>query len=432
MPPCCRRGARARAGVRRAAERDDRPAARATAKSAGASRTSPSWRSTTPASRRSASAPIRSALMRRAASRSSSATCSATTSLATSAQVTSRFDEFGGSAFYLNRTHRWNWGVGADQTPYVSRGFATGYDVAGGQPVLRRRRIPDPAAATAASPACCRIRSAARSASRSRGGFRQIGLSRTSRSRAYDLSRLAARRRTGPTWHRFPTLNLAQASAALVYDTSISGADQSDPRQPLPLRAVAERRLADATPGVLADVRTYLMPVRPYTLRAARALLRPLRQQRRGPAAADACISGIRAWCAATTPDRSRPGECGDADGRLLPGLRSADRQPRRRSRTPSCASRSGARSAASSFYGPLPVELGGLLRRRRRVGRTTRRRSFTDGDHQPGRQRRRRRAHQRVRVRGRGDRLRPPARPPGPRLAVAVQPAAWISESRR
>ena len=29
--------------------------------------------------------------------------------LATSAQVTSRFDEFGGGVMYLNRTHRWNW-----------------------------------------------------------------------------------------------------------------------------------------------------------------------------------------------------------------------------------------------------------------------------------------------------------------------------------
>ena len=31
--------------------------------------------------------------------------------IGTSAQVTSRFDEFGGSVFYLNRTHRWNWGA---------------------------------------------------------------------------------------------------------------------------------------------------------------------------------------------------------------------------------------------------------------------------------------------------------------------------------
>ncbi|HEX6974100.1 MAG TPA: hypothetical protein VF147_06840, partial [Vicinamibacterales bacterium] len=46
--------------------------------------------------------------------------------LATSIQATSRFDELGGSAIYLNRTHRWNWGVEVDQTPYVSRAFETG------------------------------------------------------------------------------------------------------------------------------------------------------------------------------------------------------------------------------------------------------------------------------------------------------------------
>ena len=48
--------------------------------------------------------------------------------LATSAQVTSRFDEFGGGVMYLNRTHRWNWGVAVNQTPYVSRGYATATD----------------------------------------------------------------------------------------------------------------------------------------------------------------------------------------------------------------------------------------------------------------------------------------------------------------
>ena len=38
----------------------------------------------------------------------------------TGVQVTSRFDEFGGSLFYINRSRRWNWGVGIDQTPHTS------------------------------------------------------------------------------------------------------------------------------------------------------------------------------------------------------------------------------------------------------------------------------------------------------------------------
>ena len=47
--------------------------------------------------------------------------------IGTAAQVTSRFDEFGGTLFYLNRTHRWNWGASLDQTPYVSRGYDAGF-----------------------------------------------------------------------------------------------------------------------------------------------------------------------------------------------------------------------------------------------------------------------------------------------------------------
>ena len=46
-----------------------------------------------------------------------SATCSGNHVIGTAVQVTSRFDEFGGTIFYLNRTHRWNWGASLDQTP---------------------------------------------------------------------------------------------------------------------------------------------------------------------------------------------------------------------------------------------------------------------------------------------------------------------------
>ena len=51
------------------------------------------------------------------------------------AQVTSRFDEFGGNVIYINRTHRWNWGAALDQTPYVSAAFDAGVDDIRGQPV---------------------------------------------------------------------------------------------------------------------------------------------------------------------------------------------------------------------------------------------------------------------------------------------------------
>ena len=40
--------------------------------------------------------------------------------------MTNRFDEFGGSLFYLNRKRRWNYGISVEQIPYVSRGYHTG------------------------------------------------------------------------------------------------------------------------------------------------------------------------------------------------------------------------------------------------------------------------------------------------------------------
>ncbi len=62
-----------------------------------------------------------------------------------------------------------------------------------------------------------------------------------------------------------PTLNLGQASAALVFDTSISGITS-------PIRGSRYRLEVSQSAGslnftgVTADVRTYLMPVRPFTL----------------------------------------------------------------------------------------------------------------------------------------------------------------------
>jgi len=67
------------------------------------------------------------------------------------------------------------------------------------------------------------------------------------------------------TLNTFPTLNLALASSALVYDTSIFGATS-------PIRGSRYRLQLDQTTGdlhygaALADYRTYLMPFRPFTV----------------------------------------------------------------------------------------------------------------------------------------------------------------------
>ena len=53
-------------------------------------------------------------------------------SLYTGAQVTNRFDEFGATAVYINRTHRWNRGLGRSDAPCVWRSYTAGVSVSRG------------------------------------------------------------------------------------------------------------------------------------------------------------------------------------------------------------------------------------------------------------------------------------------------------------
>lgn len=183
--------------------------------------------------------------------------------LATSAQVTSRFDEFGGGVFYLNRTRRWNWGVGIDQTPYVSRGYQTGIMNVGGENVFveneyRILQIDRSASGVLSYPFSRAHRVEVT------GGFRQLGLKEDVTSRQYSLVTGQQLTEDRQTLSSSPNLNLGQASAALVYDTSITGATS-------PIRGNRYRLELSQSggslnySGVLADVRTYLMPVRPFT-----------------------------------------------------------------------------------------------------------------------------------------------------------------------
>ena len=182
--------------------------------------------------------------------------------LATSAQVTSRFDEFGGSVFYLNRQHRWNWGLGADQTPYVSSAFATGYTTIGGQTAYLEREYRILQTDRGATGVLAYPFSVAQRVEVS-AAFRQIGLKEDVTDRVFDLygNQISQDRTNIAT---YPTLNLGQAAAALVRDTSIMGITS-------PIRGSRYRLELSQTngslqyTGVLTDARTYLMPARPYT-----------------------------------------------------------------------------------------------------------------------------------------------------------------------
>ncbi len=179
--------------------------------------------------------------------------------IGTAVQVTSRFDEFGGSLFYMNRTHRWNWGASLDQTPYVSRGFEAGY--VGNTYVEREYRYLQRDQAGTGFVTYPFSRSWRVEFS---GGYRRIGQSYDLTTRTYSLSGQQLGEEETPL-QEYPTLNLGEGSTALVYDTSISGATS-------PIRGSRYRMEFMQSGGsltyssVLADMRTYLMPVRPYTI----------------------------------------------------------------------------------------------------------------------------------------------------------------------
>jgi outer membrane protein assembly factor BamA len=179
------------------------------------------------------------------------------------AQVTSRFDEFGGSFFYLNRKNRWNYGVALDQTPYVSRGYQTGIASTPDGDVYieneyRILQTDRSASGIIAYPFSRALRFEAQ------GGFRQIGLKQDLRSRVYSLQTGQLIDQIEEDLGSFETLNLGQASGALVYDTSIFGA--TSPIRGSRYRLEMSQSAGTLTySGVLGDFRTYLMPVRPVT-----------------------------------------------------------------------------------------------------------------------------------------------------------------------
>ena len=184
--------------------------------------------------------------------------------LMTAAQVTSRFDEFGGSLLYINRKHRWNWGGAIDQTPYVARGFEAGViNVSGDQLYLEREyrilQIDRSATGIVTYPfsRAQRIDVTA--------GVRQIGFKQDVTDRLFSTVTGQQISQDTTDLGSESTISLGEASAALVYDTSIFGL--TSPIRGSRYRLELSQSAGDLTySGLLGDFRTYYMPFRPYTL----------------------------------------------------------------------------------------------------------------------------------------------------------------------
>jgi Tol biopolymer transport system component len=296
-----------------------------------------------------------------------------------SAQVTSRFDEAGGSIFYLNRKRRWNYGIGLDQTPYVSRGYEAGIlsTPQGDVYVENEYRILQTdrsLSGVVAYPFSRALRAEVT------GGFRQIGLKQDVRSRTYSLATGQQIDQTEQDLGTFDDLNLGQASAALVYDTSIFGA--TSPIRGSRYRVEFSQSAGSlAYSGLLADARTYIMPFRPVTF-----AVRGLYYGRYGSDAENERLPtmylGYSGLVRGYDPGSFEAGECGiQADGscpafdRLIGSkiaLANAEL------RVPVWSLFGG-----DNFYGPLPVELALFGDAGVAWGRGSRP-GFADGDREP------------------------------------------------
>jgi hypothetical protein len=179
------------------------------------------------------------------------------------AQATNRFDEFGGNITYINRTHRWNWGAAIDQTPYVYRSFNAGVTNIAGQPAYIEQEYRFLQTDRSMSGLMSYPFSRAHRVDFS-GGFRQVAYKQDVTTRAFDYysgQQISQDRENVAT---ADALNLGEASAALVFDTSISGVAS-------PIRGsryrfeVAQTSGTISYTGLTADARTYRMPFRPVT-----------------------------------------------------------------------------------------------------------------------------------------------------------------------
>ncbi len=177
--------------------------------------------------------------------------------------------DIGAAVAYTNLKRRWNWGVYGQQAPYRSGGVAVGTDVINGIPTVIEQRVIFRQTARAFGAGVTYPFSRAQRIELS-GGYRNITFDRQVDTFGFSAVTGELLFEESSSEAFGDPLHLGEASAALVYDTSIFGA-----ASPI----LGQRYRFEVTPlvgtinytGVLADYRRYFMPVQFYTL-AARVL----------------------------------------------------------------------------------------------------------------------------------------------------------------
>jgi len=172
--------------------------------------------------------------------------------------------DVGAIVAYTNQRRRFNWGVAAQQVPYITGGFFAGFT--GGGTVYYERaelvRQIERSGVSFASYPLSRVQRVEFSA-----GYENISFNTQIQTIYFDAASGAFLAKTDSTVPSHNALNLGIASAALVYDNSFFGATS-------PILGSRYRIEADPWIGslrmvsVTADYRKYIMPVRRLTLAA--------------------------------------------------------------------------------------------------------------------------------------------------------------------
>ncbi len=185
--------------------------------------------------------------------------------LITGVQMSGRFpQDVGAVVAYQNQRRRFNWGVAAQQVPYITGGYRAGFTAGGAvyyqQAVLVRQT--ERSAIGFASYPLSRVQRVEFS-----GGYENISFNTEIQTLYFDGATFQYLGKTDSTAQSHSALNMGVASAALVYDNSFFGATS-------PILGSRYRLEADPMIGslrmvsVTADYRKYIMPVRRFTFAA--------------------------------------------------------------------------------------------------------------------------------------------------------------------
>jgi hypothetical protein len=177
--------------------------------------------------------------------------------------------DIGGSASYINRTRRWNWGVFGEHVPLVSGTGGAGLTVVDGRTVfaeqtLRFRQTQTQTGVLTAYPLGRSLRV------EFNGAFRRIGFSQELRTRYFDPLTGVFLGEDREDLGSPDPIRLGSVGVALVGDTSVFGA--TSPILGRRFRLDTNTNAGDLyLTDVTLDVRQYVMPIQPVTF-AARAL----------------------------------------------------------------------------------------------------------------------------------------------------------------